>query len=60
MTKVASEAGAGEWNSPDLRDLHTDIERFRSHDLGNSRHRELLRGAMDMIRAADVEMQHGE
>lgn len=43
------------WELPDLRDLHRDIERVRDHDLGNDRMRDLLRGAMDMLKAADVE-----
>ncbi len=43
------------WELPDLRDLHKDVERLRDHDLGNGRMRDLLRGAMDMLKAADVE-----
>lgn len=43
------------WELPDLRDLHRDIERVRNHDLGNDRMGDLLRGAMDMLKAADVE-----
>ncbi len=48
------------WASPDLRDLHTDAERLREHDLGNKRHRDLMQGVLDMLVAADVELFNGE
>lgn len=44
-----------EWSLPDLRDLHTDVERIRDHDLGNKRMRDLLRATMDTLVAADAE-----
>lgn len=46
-----------EWESPDLRDMHSDLIRLRSYELGGERWKELMRAAADMLVAADVELQ---
>lgn len=50
------EAEGKAWHCPELRDLFNDAERLRNHELGDSRWMELMRGALDMLKAADTEL----
>lgn len=45
-----------EWESPDLRDIHSDLSKLRSYQLGDSRWMDLMRAAMDLVKAADRQL----